>query len=171
MPAIARGLISARLSGRLLELEELSALEQKQQVEIIPARVCWLLICSLPALSRVKFPIRSRTGKAVNIDWSSKEAVLEMEVTPTVLQQNHCAPETKLRIAYKYAGSGSGSREMAKRNIVSINKEIETQVEVRSGETLALGGIFSQKEIYPRQYSATGRHSAARPDVSSRRQR
>ncbi|MBX4313276.1 hypothetical protein K4G94_20845, partial [Mycobacterium tuberculosis] len=64
-----------------------------------------------------------------------------MEVTPTVLQQG--GVRLKLRISENTPGQ---VLKQENGEALAIDKqEIETLVEVRSGETLALGGIFSQK--------------------------
>ena len=64
-----------------------------------------------------------------------------MEVTPTVLQQGRV--RLKLRISENTPGQ---VLKQENGEALAIDKqEIETLVEVRSGETLALGGIFSQK--------------------------
>jgi protein transport protein HofQ len=74
-----------------------------------------------------------------------KEAVLGMEVTPTVLQQGRV--RLKLRISENTPGQ---VLKQENGEALAIDKqEIETLVEVRSGETLALGGIFSQKNKPP----------------------
>ncbi|MCM3778045.1 hypothetical protein, partial [Fictibacillus phosphorivorans] len=72
-------------------------------------------------------------------------AVLGMEVTPTVLQQGRV--RLKLRISENTPGQ---VLKQENGEALAIDKqEIETLVEVRSGETLALGGIFSQKTKPP----------------------
>ncbi len=64
-----------------------------------------------------------------------------MEVTPTVLQQDRV--RLKLRISENTPGQ---VLQQENGEALAIDKqEIETLVEVKSGETLALGGIFSQK--------------------------
>ncbi len=64
-----------------------------------------------------------------------------MEVTPTVLQNGRV--RLKLHISENMPGQ---VLQQADGEVLAIDKqEIETQVEVKSGETLALGGIFSQK--------------------------
>jgi protein transport protein HofQ len=129
-----------KINGRLLELE-LSALERKQQVELSPALVCWPLICSPPASSRERDPYQVSSGESGATSVEFKEAVLGMEVTPTVLQQGRV--RLKLRISENTPGQ---VLKQENGEALAIDKqEIETQVEVRSGETLALGGIFSQK--------------------------
>ena len=64
-----------------------------------------------------------------------------MEVTPVVLANGRV--RLKLRISENTPGQ---VLQQAEGETLAIDKqEIETQVEVKSGETLALGGIFSQK--------------------------
>ncbi|VFS58929.1 outer membrane porin HofQ [Kluyvera cryocrescens] len=59
-----------RINGRLLELE-LSALEQKQKVDIIASPDCWHRICSRPVSNRgARFPIRYRAVKVERPRWS-----------------------------------------------------------------------------------------------------
>ena len=51
---------------------------------------------------------------------------------------------------------------------LAIDKqEIETLVEVRSGETLALGGIFRRKQNRPRQRPAVWRYPGTGTSVPS----
>jgi protein transport protein HofQ len=70
-----------------------------------------------------------------------KEAVLGMEVTPTVL------PDSRVRLKLRITQNMPGQvLQQADGEVLAIDKqEIETQVEIKSGDTLALGGIFSQK--------------------------
>ncbi len=64
-----------------------------------------------------------------------------MEVTPTVLQKGRI--RLKLHISQNVPGQ---VLQQADGEVLAIDKqEIETQVEVKSGETLALGGIFTRK--------------------------
>ncbi|HCB1500793.1 protein transport protein HofQ [Klebsiella oxytoca] len=130
-----------RISGRLLELE-LSALEQKQQVEIIASPrllASHMQPASIKQGSEIPYQVSSGESGATSVEF--KEAVLGMEVTPTVLQQNRV--RLKLRISENTPGQ---VLKQENGEALAIDKqEIETQVEVKSGETLALGGIFSQK--------------------------
>ncbi len=65
-----------------------------------------------------------------------------MEVTPTVLGEGRV--RLKLHISQNMPGQ---VLQQAEGETLAIDKqEIETQVEVKSGETLALGGIFQQKK-------------------------
>lgn len=77
-----------RINGRLLELE-LSALEQKQQVEIIASPrllASHMQPASIKQGSEIPYQVSSGESGATSVEF--KEAVLGMEVTPTVLQQN-----------------------------------------------------------------------------------
>lgn len=128
------------INARLLDLE-LSALEQKQQLEIIASP---RLLASHRQPASIKqgseIPYQVANGEK-NTSVEFREAVLGMEVTPTVLPDKRV--RLKLRISQNMPGQvlqQSGGEALA------IDKqEIETVVEVKSGDTLALGGIFSQK--------------------------
>ncbi len=130
-----------RINGRLLDLE-LSALEQRQQLDII-ASPRLLASHQQPASikqgSEIPYQVSSGESGATSVEF--KEAVLGMEVTPTVLQEGRI--RLKLRISQNMPGQ---VLQQAGGETLAIDKqEIETQVEVKSGETLALGGIFSRK--------------------------
>ena len=130
-----------RISGRLLELE-LFALEQKQQVDIIASP---RLLASHMQPASIKqgseIPYQVSSGESGAPSGEFKEAVLGMEVTPTVL--HHDRVRLKLRISENTPGQ---VLKQENGEALAIDKqEIETQVEMKSGETLALGGIFAQK--------------------------
>ncbi len=139
--ATRTGFNIGRINGRLLELE-LSALEQKQKVDIIASPrllASHLQPASIKQGSEIPYQVSSGESGATSVEF--KEAVLGMEVTPTVLQSNRI--RLKLHISENMPGQ---VLQQADGEVLAIDKqEIETQVEVRSGETLALGGIFSQK--------------------------
>jgi len=130
-----------RINGRLLALE-LSALEQKQQLEIIASPrllTSHMQPASIKQGSEIPYQVSRGDSVATSVEF--KEAVLGMEVTPTVLQKERI--RLKLRISQNMPGrvlkQGEGEA-------LAIDKqEIETVVEVKSGETLALGGIFQRK--------------------------
>ena len=130
-----------RLNGRLLELE-LSALEQKQQLDIIASPrllASHLQPASIKQGSEIPYQVSSGESGATSVEF--KEAVLGMEVTPTVLQKGRI--RLKLHISQNVPGQ---VLQQADGEVLAIDKqEIETQVEVKSGETIALGGIFSHK--------------------------
>ena len=130
-----------RINGRLLDLE-LSALEQQQQLEIIASPrllASHLQPASIKQGSEIPYQVSSGESGATSVEF--KEAVLGMEVTPTVLPKGRI--RLKLRISQNMPGQ---MLQQADGEVLAIDKqEIETQVEVKSGETLALGGIFSNK--------------------------
>lgn len=130
-----------RINGRLLDLE-LSALEQQQQLDIIASPrllASHLQPASIKQGSEIPYQVSSGESGATSVEF--KEAVLGMEVTPTVLLKGRI--RLKLRISQNMPGQ---MLQQADGEVLAIDKqEIETQVEVKSGETLALGGIFSNK--------------------------
>ena len=130
-----------RINGRLLDLE-LSALEQKQQVDIIASPrllASHMQPASIKQGSEIPYQVSSGESGATSVEF--KEAVLGMEVTPMVLANGRV--RLKLRISENSPGQ---VLKQADSETMTIDKqEIETQVEVKSGETLALGGIFSQR--------------------------
>lgn len=130
-----------RINGRLLDLE-LSALEQKQQVDIIASPrllASHMQPASIKQGSEIPYQVSSGASGATSVEF--KEAVLGMEVTPVVL------PGGRVRLKLHISENMPGQvLQQADGETLAIDKqEIETQVEVKSGETLALGGIFSQK--------------------------
>lgn len=130
-----------RINGRLLDIE-LSALEQKQQLEIIASPrllASHMQPASIKQGSEIPYQVSSGEKGATSVEF--KEAVLGMEVTPVVLANGRV--RLKLRISENTPGQVF---QQSDGETLAIDKqEIETQVEVKSGETLALGGIFSQK--------------------------
>lgn len=121
---------------------ELSALEQKQQLDIIASPrllASHLQPASIKQGSEIPYQVSSGESGATSVEF--KEAVLGMEVTPTVLQKGRI--RLKLHISQNVPGQ---VLQQADGEVLAIDKqEIETQVEVKSGETLALGGIFTRK--------------------------
>lgn len=130
-----------RINGRLLDME-LSALEQKQKVDIIASPrllASHMQPASIKQGSEIPYQVSSGESGATSVEF--KEAVLGMEVTPVVL------PGGRVRLKLHISENMPGQvLQQADGETLAIDKqEIETQVEVKSGETLALGGIFSQK--------------------------
>lgn len=130
----------ARIDGRLLEME-LSALEQQQQLEIIASprlMAAHQQPASIKQGTEIPYQVSSGESGATSIEF--KEAVLGMEVTPTIQPQGNI--RLKLRISQNMPGR---SIQQAEGEVLAIDKqEIETVVSVKEGETLALGGIFQQ---------------------------
>lgn len=80
-----------RINGRLLDLE-LSALEQKQQVDIIASPrllASHMQPASIKQGSEIPYQVSSGESGATSVEF--KEAVLGMEVTPVVLPGDACA--------------------------------------------------------------------------------
>ena len=130
-----------RINGRLLDLE-LSALEQKQQLEIIASPrllASHMQPASIKQGSEIPYQVSSGESGATSVEF--KEAVLGMEVTPVVV------PGGRVRLKLHISENMPVQvLQQADGETLAIDKqEIETQVEVKNGETLALGGIFSQK--------------------------
>lgn len=130
-----------RINGRMLELE-LSALEQQQQLDIIASPrllVAHQQSASIKQGTEIPYQVSNGKNEATSVEF--KEAVLGMEVTPTI--SHHGTIRLQLRISQNMPGR---SIQHADGEALAIDKqEIETQVEVKNGETLALGGIFQQQ--------------------------
>ncbi|WP_264273097.1 DNA uptake porin HofQ [Duffyella gerundensis] len=140
-PAITAGLTLGRLNGQLLNLE-LSALEQENQIDIIASPRLFTSHqqpASIKQGTEIPYEVSNGNNGATTIEF--KEAVLGMEVTPSV--QGNGRILLKLRLSQNVPGRNlhSGDTE-----ILTIDKqEIETQVMLKDGQTLALGGIFQQQ--------------------------
>lgn len=140
-PALRAGVTLGQLSGELLNLE-LSALEQENQIEIIASPRLFTShqqTATIKQGTEIPYEVKSGNSGATAIEF--KEAVLGMEVTPVVLGSGRI--QLKLRLSQNMPGR---SMTMGDSQVLSIDKqEIETQVTLRDGETLALGGIFQQQ--------------------------
>ncbi|MTD37304.1 DNA uptake porin HofQ [Erwinia sp. CPCC 100877] len=134
------GFSVGRINGRLLEIE-LSALEQKRKLAFI-ASPRLLAAHQQPASikqgSEIPYQVAGTEKNNGRIEF--REAVLGMEVTPAILPRNRV--RLKLRISQNMPGQklkqGDGE------TLIIDKQEIETQIELREGETIALGGIFQQ---------------------------
>lgn len=142
-PALTAGVSVARLNGRLLDLE-LSALEQENKLKIIASPRLFTShqqTASIKQGTEIPYEVASGSNGSTSVEF--KEAVLGMEVTPVVQPNRRIM--LKLHISQNLPGSvlRSGSGEY-----IAIDKqEIQTQVTVKDGQTLALGGIFQQQSI------------------------
>ncbi|MCW2476962.1 DNA uptake porin HofQ [Candidatus Symbiopectobacterium sp. NZEC151] len=142
-PAGSVGFNLARLNGRLLDLE-LSALEHENQVEIIASPRLFTAhkqMASIKQGTEIPYQVSSGASGATAIQF--KEAVLGMEVTPTVL------PEGKITLNLKISQNMPGVviKQSDNGETLAIDKqEIQTQVTVSDGETIVLGGIFQQQK-------------------------
>ncbi|MFB4361675.1 protein transport protein HofQ [Pantoea sp. PNA 14-12] len=140
-PAVSLGVTLSRTGGRVLDLE-LSALEQENQVEIIASPRLFTShqqTASIKQGTEIPYEVSAGNSGATSIEF--KEAVLGMEVTPTVLGNGRI--QLKIRISQNVPGRVV---QTSASQVLSIDKqEMETQVTVNDGQTLALGGIFHQQ--------------------------
>lgn len=139
--ALAFGFTLARLNGRILDLE-LSALEQENKLEIIASPRLFTSHqqpASIKQGTEIPYEVSSGGNGSTSVEF--REAVLGMEVTPYVQPNGRIM--LKLHISQNLPGSTIRSGEG---DYIAIDKqEIQTQVTLRDGETLALGGIFQQQ--------------------------
>lgn len=131
----------ARISGRLLDLE-LTALEQENEVEIIASPRLLTAnqqTASIKQGTEIPYAVSSGTSGATSIEF--REAVLGMEVTPKIL------PNGRITLTLQISQNMPGrSIAQAEGEILTIDKqEIKTQVTVKNGETIVLGGIFQRE--------------------------
>lgn len=140
-PAFRMGVTLGQVGGDLLNLE-LSALEQESQIEIIASPRLFTShqqTATIKQGTEIPYEVKSGNSGATAIEF--KEAVLGMEVTPVVLGNGRI--QLKLRLSQNMPGRSINTGE---HQTLSIDKqEIDTQVTLRDGETLALGGIFQQQ--------------------------
>ena len=140
-PGITAGVTLARLNGQLLDLE-LSALEQENQVDIIASPRLFTSHqqkATIKQGSEIPYEVSAGNSGATTIEF--KEAVLGMEVTPEVVGNGRI--QLKIRLSQNVPGRAIQNGDSS---VLSIDKqEIETQVTLKDGETLALGGIFQQQ--------------------------
>ncbi|MBH2769964.1 DNA uptake porin HofQ [Serratia marcescens] len=138
--AVSAGFHLARISGRLLSLE-LTALEQENQVEIIASPrllTAHLQTASIKQGTEIPYEVSSGASGATAIEF--KEAVLGMEVTPKVL------PDGRITLTLHISQNmpGRAISHGAGEALTIDKQEIKTQITVKSGETLVLGGIFQR---------------------------
>lgn len=142
-PAINAGFHLARLNGRLLELE-LMALEQENQVEIIASPrllTAHKQTASIKQGTEIPYQVSSGASGSTSIEF--KEAVLGMEVTPSILRAGRIT--MNLKISQNIPGQTIKQSDNGE--ALAIDKqEIQTQVTVADGETIVLGGIFQQQK-------------------------
>ncbi|AYA42534.1 transporter [Xenorhabdus nematophila] len=136
---------TARIHANLLEME-LSALEQENQLDIIASprlTASHQHPASIKQGSEIPYVVQDKDKTTIQF----KEAVLGMEVTPHILR------EGKIRLALKISQNAPGFpvSQGGNENLAIDKQEIMTQVTVRNGETLILGGIFQQKKVASQQ--------------------
>ncbi|MFC3393966.1 DNA uptake porin HofQ [Brenneria rubrifaciens] len=142
-PAVNAGFNLARLNGRLLDLE-LMALEQENQVEIIASPRLFTAhqqTASIKQGTEIPYQVSSGASGSTSIEF--KEAVLGMEVTPSILR----AGRITLNLKISQNMPGQAIKQSDNGEALAIDKqEIQTQITVADGETIVLGGIFQQQK-------------------------
>lgn len=140
-PAVGVGLTIASVAGYLLNLQ-LAALEAENRVEIIASPrllTTHLVPASIRQGTEIPYEVASGQNGTTTIEF--KQAVLGLEVTPRVLEEHYL--ELSLHISQNAAGHPIKRSEGGE--ALTINtEEIKTQVIVKEGKTLVLGGIFQQ---------------------------
>ncbi|AHG19963.2 porin [Chania multitudinisentens RB-25] len=141
--AITAGFHLARISGRILDLE-LSALEQENEVEIIASPrllTAHQQTASIKQGTEIPYEVSSGTSGATSVEF--KEAVLGMEVTPKILPNGRIT----LTLQISQNTPGRSIKQGAGETLAIDKQEIKTQVTVKTGETIVLGGIFQQQNV------------------------
>jgi len=140
-PIFAAGFNLAHISGRILDLE-LSALEQEDKVDIIASpRLLTAHMQTASIKQGTEIPYQVSSGASGSTSMSVKDAVLGMEVTPKIQRDGRIL--LALQISQNMPGR---SIKQAEGEALAIDKqEIKTQVTVKDGETIVLGGIFQRK--------------------------
>ncbi|MGN7975122.1 DNA uptake porin HofQ [Serratia sp. 22264] len=139
--AVSAGFHLARIGGRLLDLE-LMALEQENRVEIIASPrllTAHQQTASIKQGTEIPYEVKSGSSGATSMEF--KEAVLGMEVTPKIL------PNGRITLTLQISQNMPGrSISRADGEALAIDKqEIKTQVTVKDGETIVLGGVFQRQ--------------------------
>ncbi|WP_420804063.1 DNA uptake porin HofQ [Rahnella bonaserana] len=140
-PIFTAGFNLAHISGRILDLE-LTALEQEDKVDIIASprlMTAHMQTASIKQGTEIPYQVSSGASGSTSIEF--KEAVLGMEVTPKILRDGRI--QMALEISQNMPGR---SIKQSEGEALAIDKqEIKTQVTVKDGETIVLGGIFQRK--------------------------
>ena len=131
----------AKLSGSLLDLE-LSALESENQLEIIASPNLLTAnqnMASIKQGTEIPYEVSNGSNGSTSIEF--KQAVLGLEVTPKIVAGNQMILD--LYITQNTAGRSIKRRDGGEALAIET-QEIRTQVKIKSGETVVLGGIFQQ---------------------------
>ena len=130
----------ASINSKLLDLE-LSALEQENSVEIIASP---RLLTTNKKLASIKqgteIPYTIYDRKSETYDISFKEAVLGLEVTPHISENNQILMD--LIVTQNSQGQSVGNANSGNTAIAIDKQELNTQVFAKHGETIVLGGVF-----------------------------
>lgn len=131
----------AKMSGSLLNLE-LSALQAENQLEIIASPNLLTAnqnMASIKQGTEIPYEVSSGSSNSTSIEF--KQAVLGLEVTPKIIGEEKMILD--LHITQNTAGQAI-KRSDGNEALAIDTQEIKTQVKVKSGETIVLGGIFHQ---------------------------
>ena len=131
----------AKLSGSLLDLE-LSALESENQLEIIASPNLLTAnqnMASIKQGTEIPYEVSNGSNGSTSIEF--KQAVLGLEVTPKIVAGNQMILD--LYITQNTTGRSIKRRDGGEALAIET-QEIRTQVKIKSGETVVLGGIFQQ---------------------------
>lgn len=131
----------AKISGSLLNLE-LSALQAENQLEIIASPNLLTAnqnMASIKQGTEIPYEVSSGSNGSTSIEF--KQAVLGLEVTPKIIGEERMILD--LHITQNTAGQAI-KRSDGGEALAIDTQEIKTQVKVKSGETIVLGGIFHQ---------------------------
>ena len=140
-PSSSVGFNLAKLSGGLLNLE-LSALESENQLEIIASPNLLTAnqnMASIKQGTEIPYEVSNGGNNSTSIEF--KQAVLGLEVTPKIVAENQMILD--LYITQNTTGRSIKRRDGGEALAIET-QEIKTQVKVKSGETVVLGGIFQQ---------------------------
>ena len=140
-PSSSVGFNLAKLSGGLLNLE-LSALESENQLEIIASPNLLTAnqnMASIKQGTEIPYEVSNGGNNSTSIEF--KQAVLGLEVTPKIVAENQMILD--LYITQNTTGQSIKRRDGGEALAIET-QEIKTQVKVKSGETVVLGGIFQQ---------------------------
>ena len=130
-----------KLSGSLLDLE-LSALESENQLEIIASPNLLTAnqnMASIKQGTEIPYEVSNGSNGSTSIEF--KQAVLGLEVTPKIVAGNQMILD--LYITQNTTGRSIKRRDGGEALAIET-QEIRTQVKIKSGETVVLGGIFQQ---------------------------
>lgn len=134
---IAFGLIN--LTDAVLDLE-LSALQADGSAEVISTPKVLTADkqkANVAAGRQVPYQTRENTGGVATTSTSFKDALLSLEVTPSI------TPDGRVQMQLQITSDSPG--EIAPNGEFILNKnQINTNVLVKNGETVVLGGIFEQ---------------------------
>ena len=140
-PSSSVGFNLAKLSGSLLDLE-LSALESENQLEIIASPNLLTAnqnMASIKQGTEIPYEVSNGSNGSTSIEF--KQAVLGLEVTPKIVAGNQMILD--LYITQNTTGRSIKRRDGGEALAIET-QEIKTQVKIKNGETVVLGGIFQQ---------------------------